>query len=817
MRSKPNRSVAAQRPQLPPQQNEPFQLGDLVLCRYSTYPYWPATIDQTHQPQRKGQHVCMHETAGGGSALSFWCTFSNEDTGGWVRADRIVLFHPDLLKYVRVHRNHRWSDAQIEAISVALRAFKSMHAGSTVPPPPVPPTDLVKKLRHKSQDDLLSEDEDDDEEGDSKRRDRHPPDQSRRRTAPTSKLDTTHDDEDPMDIGSDSSEEHHTRQGHRRTSTSSAGTPRAGAKSARKKRKSTGSAKTPGRPPKRSKSAEHHLEHQLLNPRTTRPQSTSSAQRHSRHAPPSSTPSQPESRRKVTPSKSDSAQVAALKLQLADMQRNLDKLTASLQRKEAALNQLREKGHTVSFAPVKTDTISLEQLPPSPDRDAPLFDSTEFEARVKAIRELFDKLDAAAKRAHDKRRILTEEQNKIRDEYAGLLNEVSDAQAHVVRYQSELSDLLRGVYQSRVAVHDLRKHQAGNLVRTMSKMCKDMPNVSAYCAALYRSWKKQVVEYVHNAPSSSKPSPADPADADAEGATPASGAADTPPAPDKHEGKENGDVPDDAGLGEKAHQKSGSDAAKQQTQAENAAPTSEAAAASAPVADKAPKSEGHKGESQSDPRDAMQVDTTAASETKTEPAKKEDAPQKTERMEVDDAKEQKAPIGGEPSEAVSCTAGDVKPREDGSAASVKGSDEAEKAKGATAAPEGSEATDGAKDGNKTQDEGKTEPSPTLDPAAPPEKHTETGGKTVIQPAPKPITISEDDRKGGRAAGEGLTAGTDAAGAEAGVDRAKAKQKAEVGGRKGGEEKEQNGVEEGPGGGDEAMKEATKSVRVDTKP
>ncbi|KAI0560877.1 DNA ligase 1 [Gracilaria domingensis] len=397
----------------------------------------------------------MHETRGRKPTLAFWCTFSDEDTGGWVRADRMVLFHPSLLEHVRVRSNHQWHESQASAINAALKAYKTIHRGSQPPPKPRPPHDLTLK-RHRQLDDLdlLSDEEDTD-------------DNNRQPDAPRP------DDDDPMDIGSDSEsadgEDHHQRRRKSssatrgRRPTTSAKSPRtpAAPKPQRKKRKSITPRTTPT-PRKRAKTAEHELEDQLLK-------------------------------------QSESKQIAALKSRIEEMQANLERLTASLRRKEKALSDLRSSGNVVTFAPVKQDTVPIETMP-QPFTGS-LLSSDEFEHRVTAMRQLFDKLDDAAKDVHDKRQQLSEEQEKIRQHYGSLLEGVSDAQGKVVTHQKELADLLRGILVNRVAVIDLRKHQAGNLIKTMSKRYKDMHNVSAYCNALYRGWKRQVVDYVHNNPS----------------------------------------------------------------------------------------------------------------------------------------------------------------------------------------------------------------------------------------------------------------------------------------------------------------------------
>lgn len=107
----------------------PFKLGDQVLCRYSTYPYWPATVDTSHQAKARGKYYLVEQHPEKGTVLKFWCTFANEDTGGWVRVNRMVRFHPQLADKIRVDRAHDYYRDQISAIEAAIKDFERFGGG----------------------------------------------------------------------------------------------------------------------------------------------------------------------------------------------------------------------------------------------------------------------------------------------------------------------------------------------------------------------------------------------------------------------------------------------------------------------------------------------------------------------------------------------------------------------------------------------------------------------------------------------------------------------------------------------------------------
>lgn len=139
-----------------------FNLGDLVICRYSTYPYWPATIDMTHQKKYHRKYRCLKRTHGGDLVLAYWCTFSNDDTGGWVRYDRIVPYHPKILEPIKIPRHLELGQDQYEALKVARGAYYNIPAQVRPSQPENLPKDFYSKPKPNAQDpDMLVSDEED--------------------------------------------------------------------------------------------------------------------------------------------------------------------------------------------------------------------------------------------------------------------------------------------------------------------------------------------------------------------------------------------------------------------------------------------------------------------------------------------------------------------------------------------------------------------------------------------------------------------------------------------------------------------------------
>ena len=109
-----------------------FKVGELVLCRYASYPYWPAVIMDTFPPDVIQSHCCWMETKEGFFNF-YWCHFCNETKGGWVREDRIVKYHPELAKRTMVPKNHSWYEDQRDALRAALKQFRTSYSPALQP------------------------------------------------------------------------------------------------------------------------------------------------------------------------------------------------------------------------------------------------------------------------------------------------------------------------------------------------------------------------------------------------------------------------------------------------------------------------------------------------------------------------------------------------------------------------------------------------------------------------------------------------------------------------------------------------------------
>lgn len=111
-----------------------FRPHDLVLCKYSGYPLWPANVQRTHQKDRYGLFVCFLPTRSGDEVLAYWCVFSGEKAGGWVRADRVLSYHPMLVNAARVATSNQWYRDQLRAFNFASRQYARTPAAKNLRP-----------------------------------------------------------------------------------------------------------------------------------------------------------------------------------------------------------------------------------------------------------------------------------------------------------------------------------------------------------------------------------------------------------------------------------------------------------------------------------------------------------------------------------------------------------------------------------------------------------------------------------------------------------------------------------------------------------
>lgn len=69
------------------------------------------------------QFVTLLPTRSDDEVLAYWCVFSGESDGGWVRADRVLEYHPLLLTRVRVKFDDEWYSAQKKALDFAQKEY----------------------------------------------------------------------------------------------------------------------------------------------------------------------------------------------------------------------------------------------------------------------------------------------------------------------------------------------------------------------------------------------------------------------------------------------------------------------------------------------------------------------------------------------------------------------------------------------------------------------------------------------------------------------------------------------------------------------
>lgn len=462
--------------QKPPPDGSPFRLGDLVMCRYSMYPYWPATIDQTHQEKMKGKYWCRRRTRGGEEVLAFWCTFSNEDTGGWVRFDRMVRYHPDIVDRIRLDTGDEYYEEQKNALEVASKAYGSLPLPGRQGPPDQLPRDYSGKSKREADDDESLQSD-------------------------------TSDDEDEMDIGVSDSEEdeyakmaRHTpsrrggarahpsrgRGGRGRGRPRKEGEPRMDdGRKLVNKRKSTGALPTPGRERKRkrvSEPVERSVEGQENG---------------------SSALAGVERNGRVHASDVSSTQVQmlkqreeSLKADLSAARKAIASLRAEIEAKDERIADLTKSDKSVRFqSPSPPQNIKFE-MPKSEEYGSSAVDSDEFAEVMKALGDCFRAFKRDVKEAEASRSNLEKAQERMSTEYAESFKRVEDAESKAVVEEKALLGTLSKLLTFKVEVADLRSHRAGNVVRAMGKTCKQIPSIARICNEIYDYWKGQVLKYL---------------------------------------------------------------------------------------------------------------------------------------------------------------------------------------------------------------------------------------------------------------------------------------------------------------------------------
>lgn len=416
--------------------------------------------------------MCLHPTRGKERVLSFWCTFSNEDTGGWVRADRMVTYHPSLIKHVVLDKRDPLFEAQSSALQAAQKSFNLMHNGTRRPNPPTPPPDLIR------------EDSPSDDESDLK-----------------SEPDVNDDDE--MDLGADSSEEdvpsspppRRRKSGRQSSSSALKKTPvRPKAKKEPRKtakRKAVAPATVPRS--KRRKAAAADLEEQLMRdePSETQKRQPAEEQESARSI-----------RRKLSSSKASespmSRKLQKVQAELEAVNQQNAKLKKTLRRRERELEELNNTSDTamVTFSPPEQPKAEEIKVPEEKLFRSHPVASERFAAIMKDLHNRFEKFKGSASAVEEAKSTLKVEKEKMAAAYKELAEKVTKAEEEAIKGETEIVTLLKEILLSDVQVMDLRQHKAGNVIRGMGKTCKDLPSIAMFCSQIYVSWKTQVLSFV---------------------------------------------------------------------------------------------------------------------------------------------------------------------------------------------------------------------------------------------------------------------------------------------------------------------------------
>lgn len=98
--------------------------GDLVLCLYSDYPYWPAIVTRVDEGPHEGQFMTSARLDNGERVSLCWVEFQGDDTGAWVRHDHILLYHPFLIPKIRATKGQPFASEQHLAIQKASLLYR---------------------------------------------------------------------------------------------------------------------------------------------------------------------------------------------------------------------------------------------------------------------------------------------------------------------------------------------------------------------------------------------------------------------------------------------------------------------------------------------------------------------------------------------------------------------------------------------------------------------------------------------------------------------------------------------------------------------
>lgn len=444
----------------------PFKLGELVLCRYSSYPYWPATIDQTHQKVSKGKFARWGKTNDGTRILTFWCTFSNEDTGGWVRADRMVRFHPNLVDKIRLDEDHSFYNAQVEALETAEADFKTLHTDGDSMPVPTPPDDFEAGV-----------DGDDDE------------------------LESVGEEEAP-DSEPEKTRKRRSSKGRRKStgghvSSSKQPTKKPAKDSNPPKRKSIPTAE-PDKPGKKAKvDGKKRKRNEKEEEDKDKEEASLEAMDDVQEEPPVLR------RRKAARTRVRDGEDGDVNERLKDLREKLEDANQSiatlkrrLRKRESQLASMTNMSEPVRVvAPAAPENLAVPKRLASKTHSNTV-SADEFAKMYGALQDSFTAFKKLVFAADASRSSLDRETKDVQEKFAKLISDVKNTEDKAAEQEKLLCNQLTEMLDGDIALAALRAHKAGNFVKSMGKTCKGMPLISHLCAEIRSKWLLQVKTFM---------------------------------------------------------------------------------------------------------------------------------------------------------------------------------------------------------------------------------------------------------------------------------------------------------------------------------
>lgn len=490
----------------------PFMLGELVLCRYSSYPYWPATVDQTHQKGCRGKFVRYGTKSDGSRILTFWCTFSDEDTGGWVRADRMVRFHPNLVDKIRVGEDHDLLDDQSKALDTALADFKKLNKNPEDVPVPKPPEDFGKGL---DGDDDFLESIGEEETPESE------PESGRRRKSGSRRKSTGTAVSSPKK--SDSRVKAKESRSAKRKSAPAAHPLRSSKK-----------VKTDGK--KRKRDEDEDMDDADEEPPVSRKRRTS----------------------KISPRDEDdgdsSDKTKDLEEKLNAANDTIATLRRRLRKRENKIAEISDESTPVRvIGPDAPENLAVPKRLASNARSKPVT-SDQFAQMFKQLHEDFTEFKTLVLAADDSRLALDRETKAAQEQFQKLISHIKSCEEKAADKEKIICSKLTDVLEADISIEALRAHKAGNYIKSMGKACKLMPLINHLCAEIRSTWMTQVKQFMKQQSAGQEnggsPDQENPADTD-QGSKDDKTAADTAGSPAGEKSTPDLSKEGDAGNGEK--------------------------------------------------------------------------------------------------------------------------------------------------------------------------------------------------------------------------------------------------------------------------